>query len=188
VVVLRPVNLRWINGAADDPADFCAHADVEFRIGGDALLEPSGREFTVSAAALYLLRTLSAPHTRATPLGDHLFPCCGFSLYDVPGQPDVVICECPSGEDFEVLHQASGTGVVVRAADGREWQVAWPEWRSAVFAFADRVSEFYAACSPKRVAAEDAAGFAKFAAEWVRRRGEQLGGAKSAALSTDGAN
>ena len=33
MVVLRPLNLRWIKDAADDPADFCAHGDVEFRIG-----------------------------------------------------------------------------------------------------------------------------------------------------------
>jgi hypothetical protein len=168
------VNLRWINGAADDPADFCAHGDIDFRIGCDTLLNPGGRELTVSAAALYLLRTLFVPHTRAAPVGDHLFPCCGFDLYDVAGEPDVVICGCPAGEDFEVLHQVSGAGVVVRASDGREWSVGWPEWRAAVYGFADRVSGFYASCSPKQVAAEDAAGFAKFVAEWERRRGEQF--------------
>jgi hypothetical protein len=60
--------------------------------------------------------------------------------------------------------------------DGREWPVGWQEWRAAVFGFADRVSDFYAACSPKHVAAEDAAGFAKFVAEWERRRGKLFGG------------
>jgi hypothetical protein len=127
MVVLRPVSLRWINGAADDPADLCAHGDVEFRINGDKLIEPTDRDLTVSAAALYLLRTLSVPHSRETPVGDHLFPCCGFSMYDVEGEPDVVICGCPSGEDFEVLHQAGGRGVVVRSGDGQEWAVGWPE-------------------------------------------------------------
>ena len=172
-VVLEPVNLRWINGTADDPADFCAHGDVSFRIDGDALLEPAGRDLTVSAATLYLLRTLSVPHTRDAPVGDHLFPCCGFGLYDVPDEPDVVVSGCPSGEDFEVRHQPDGSGVVVRAADGREWTVGWAEWRAAVFGFADRVSDFYAACSPKQPAAEDAAGYAKFMAEWARRRGRR---------------
>ena len=69
----------------------------------------------------------------------------------------MVVCGCPSGEDFEVLHQLDGSGVVVRAADGREWSVGRPEWRAAVFGFADRVSDFYAACSPKQPAAEDVA-------------------------------
>ena len=175
MVVLRPVNLRWIEDAADDPADFCAHGDVEFRIGDDTLLEPAGRELTVSAAALYLLRTLSVIHSRESPVGDHVFPCCGHSLYDAEGEPDVVVCGCAYGEDFEVLHQVSGAGVVVRASDGREWPIGWAEWRSAVFGFADSVSDFYAACSVKQVAPDDAAGFAKFVAEWERRRGQRTG-------------
>lgn len=108
LVVLEPVNLRWINGAADDPADICAHGDVSFRISGDVLVEPADRELTVSAAALYLLRTLSVAHSRAAPVGDHLFPCCGFCLYDLPGELDVVVCGCPSGEDFEVSTSPTG--------------------------------------------------------------------------------
>jgi hypothetical protein len=178
VVILRPVNLRWIQGAADDAKDLCAHGDVEFCIGDDVLLDPTtGRDLPVSAAALYLLRTLSVPHTHDKPVGDRLFPCCGFAMYDVGQHEDVVICGCPNGEDFEVFHQVSGAGVVVRAADGREWRVGWLEWRAAVFGFADKVSEFYGACCPKEpYAEEDAKGFRKFAAEWGRRRGRELAG------------
>jgi hypothetical protein len=81
MLVLQPLNLRWISHAADDPADCCAHGDVVFRIGDDILLdETNGRDLTVSAAALYLLRTLSVPHSRAAPVGDQLFPCCGFTF------------------------------------------------------------------------------------------------------------
>lgn len=87
MVILRPVNLRWIQGAADDSRDLCAHGDIEFQIGNDVLLTPgTGMNRTVSAAALYLLRTLSVPHTKDAPVGDHLFPCCGFSMYDVIDQ------------------------------------------------------------------------------------------------------
>jgi hypothetical protein len=181
VVTLRPLNLRWIQGA-DDPKDLCAHGDVEFRIGEDVVLGlDTGKDLTVSAAALYLLRTLSAPHTQEVPVGDHLFPCCGFTMYEEPDNPDVVVCGCPNGEDFEVLHQLDGSGVVVRAGSGREWAVGWAVWRAAVFDFADRVSAFYAASSPKEPAPEDGAGFRRFAAEWERRRGERLGGAPSTA-------
>jgi hypothetical protein len=171
VITLRPVNLRWIQGAADDPADLCAHGEVEFRIGDDVLLDPAAtKELTVSAAALYLLRTLATPHTREAPVGDQLFPCCGFAMYEVVGQQDVVVCGCPHGEDFEVLHRPDGAGVVVRAPDGREWTIAWPDWRAAVFAFADAVTTFYASCSPKQPAPDDEAGFRCFLAEWARRR------------------
>lgn len=174
MVILRPINMRWIQGATDDPKDLCAHGDVEFRIGDDVLLD-TGRDLTVSAAALYLLRTLAVPHSKAAPVGDHLFPCCGFAMWDLPGQDDVAICGCPNGEDFEVLHQVGGNGVVIRAADSREWEVTWSDWRSAVFAFADSVSNFYAASSPKQPSDDDAAGFTNFKAEWERRRGAALG-------------
>ena len=176
MVTLQPVHLRWIGGAADDPTDLCAHGDVEFRIGEEILLgDGTGHDVTVSAAALYLLRTLLVPHTKTAPVGDHLFPCCGFAMLDLPGQEDVAICECPNGEDFEVLHEVGGREVIVRAGDGREWGIGWPEWREAVFNFADRVAAFYATCSPKQPTDEDAAGFKKFWAEWKRRRGMPLG-------------
>jgi hypothetical protein len=176
MAILRPVNLRWIRGSVDDPKDLCAHGDVEFRIEDDILLDPTttGKDFTVSASALYLLRTLASPHTQDAPVGEHLFPCCGFSMFDLPEQEDVFVCECPRGEDFEVLHEIGGSGILVRSEDGREWRVGWPEWRAAVYNFADRVSEFYASCSPKQPSEGDAQGFRKFAAEWERRRGKRL--------------
>ena len=74
-----------------------------------------------------------------------------------------------------VLRKVSGVGVVVRAQDDREWRIGWTEWQAAVFEFADRVSAFYAACSPKQPYDEDAPGFRKFKAEWERRRGQSLG-------------
>lgn len=176
MVILWPVNLRWVQGALDDPKDLCAHGDVEFRIDGETLLEPNDRELTMSAASLYLLRTLSVPHTMAAPIGDHLFPCCGFAMWDVPGQEDAAVCGCPNGEDFEVLHDVNGSGVVVHSTDGRQWTVGWSEWREAVFAFADKVSELYAASSPKEPSYEDSSGFEKFKMEWKRRRGQPIGG------------
>ena len=71
--------------------------------------------------------------------------------------------------------RSAGRGVVVRQPDGRQWQIDWEEWRSAVFGFADEVAEFYAASSPKQPQSpEDHQGFQKFAKEWARRRGRPL--------------
>lgn len=79
MLVMQPLNLRWISNAADDRAECCAHGDVVFRIGDDVLPDgTNGRDLTVSAAALYL-------------------------------------CGCFRGENFEVLHQPDGSGVVLRA-------------------------------------------------------------------------
>jgi hypothetical protein len=169
------VNLHWIKGSLDDPSDLCAHGHVEFRVGSDVLLDAAlGPEVTVSAAALYLLRTLTAAHSKQGPVGDHLFPCCGFAMWDV-GEPDVVISGCPNGVDFEVLPGGDNTEVLVRAEGGREWRLQQSEWQAAVFEFADCVSGFYATSSQKQPSADDEAGYRKFVAEWERRRGLPLG-------------
>ena len=175
MVILRPINLRWIDGMSDDPGDLCAHGEVEFRIGDDTLLDAAIFDgLTVSAAALYLLRTLSRPHTREAPVGHVLFPHCGHTMYDLSGEEDVYIMGCNLGVDFKVWHV---NGVVIRSYVDGEWRVDWSEWRAAVFAFAVRVSEYYAACPPRQLPSdpEDAAGFRKFLAEWERRRGVPLG-------------
>jgi hypothetical protein len=170
--------MHWITGLPDDPNDLCAHGSIEFRIGNEVLLDSiSGKDLTVSAAALYLLRTLAVPRTRDVPVGDRLFPHCGFAMLDIPGNEEFVIQGCNIGVDFEVLHSADGAGVVVGAADGRQWQIGWSEWRSTVFAFADRVLDFFADSSPKRSSDEHAiAGFKKFKTEWKHRRGIEFGG------------
>jgi hypothetical protein len=174
-VTLRPVNLCWLKGAPDEPADLCAHGQVEFRVGGDILMDPAkSLEVTVSAAALYLLRTLSRSHTKAKQVGDNLFPCCGFAMFDTPGELDVLIVGCPEGADFEVLHVDGGAGIRIQADDGRAWQLTQAEWHAAVFKFADLVAELYARSTPKRPSADDTAGFKAFTSEWERRRGKPL--------------
>jgi hypothetical protein len=168
--------LHWIRGEGDDAGDLCAHGDVEFRVGEEILLdETGGRDITVSAAALYLLRTLSAPHTKQKPVAEHLFPHCGFEMWDITGQEDVFIRGCAVGVDFEVLHE--GEDVVVRSEQAREYKIGRQAWHDAVFAFADQVSNFYAASSPRQLPSDDeeGRGFRKFITEWERRRGKSFG-------------
>ena len=171
MISLRPTNLHWINGPADDPADLCAHSPVEFRIDADALLQPSDGDWTVSAAAVYLLRILSQPHTKRTPVAQHLFPHCGHGIFAVEGQDDVLITGCNSGIDFEVVHVEKD--VVVTAADGRVHRIAATDWKKAVCEFSDAVRAFYAASSPKEPTDEfDQQSFHKFLSEWSRRRAQ----------------
>jgi hypothetical protein len=175
MVILQPKRLHWIQDIGDDSFDLCAHGEVEFRIDDDIVLFTHGENLTVSAAALYLLRTLTAAHTKSSRVSEHLFPCCGFTMVAIPEEADVLIFGCVNGEDVEVDHQENGDGVIIRMNDGREWKVTWTDWRTAVFAFADRVSEFYESSSPKEYPDDDAAGYLKFLDEWQRRRGKSLG-------------
>jgi len=169
MIILRPTHLHWIKDAADDPRDLCAHSPVEFNINGRVLVGPNDGDWTVSAAALYLLRTLTRDHTREQPVGDHLFPCCGFSLYDIKGQEDVVICGCPNGLDFSIRH--AGAEVHIDSESVPMITVSSADWRSAVHAFSDEVQAFYLQCAPKKPQEdEDVKGFRVFMKEWERRR------------------
>jgi hypothetical protein len=169
VIILQPTDLHWINGSIDDAADLCAHSPVEFRIDDATLIKPSDGTWTVSAAAVYLLRTLSQDHTKQQPVAEHLFPCCGNGMFDVEGQDDVMIIGCNTGIDFEVVR--AGDEIFLVTPDGARYVLAVSDWSGAVCDFADRVQGFYAASSPKKPEDDaDRAGFIKLITEWVRRR------------------
>lgn len=77
-VVLPGSELGWLH-----EADLCAHCKAQPSVGGQLLVGPADGEFTVSAAGLFLLRTLEADHVSGDALTDEnqLFPCCGFLIY-----------------------------------------------------------------------------------------------------------
>jgi hypothetical protein len=188
VITLRPTRLHWLNDAPDDVADLCAHSPVDFRVGEAAFVRAADGDWTVSAAGLYLLRTLTRDHTRATPVGDHLFPCCGFTMMDLRppaasattdggGGADadaVVVFGCPNGIDVAVEHVGGGGedgSVRLTDAAGRAVTVSKADWRQAVTGFADAVEAFYRAASAKvPPAGDDENGYRAFWEEWHRRR------------------
>ena len=167
-LILRPIELHWITGNADPvPFDLCAHGRVAFSVGSVDLVDASAQPVTVSAAALFLMRTLEQPRTLGSD--EWLFPCCGHAIYDMDG-PDVCILGCNDGIDFAIATNLGRT--TIRTATGAVHEVSEAAWRAAVFGFADEVAAFYEASSPK-VPSDDVErrGFAKFLHEWERRRG-----------------
>ena len=75
VFKIKADKFEWIGGAADDPQDRCLHGHVTVQFG-DTVLEDLG---TVSATALYLLKTLSEDKIMA-PYDIQMIPCCGHFL------------------------------------------------------------------------------------------------------------
>ncbi len=169
MITLLPTRLHWIKDeGCDDQFDLCAHSPVRFEINGETLVRPDDGDCTVSASVIYLLRTLERDHTTASPVGEHLFPCCGHAMYDT-GDEDVTICGCPNGSDVEVVH-VDGS-VQITHTDGRKFLVPEFEWRSAVYGFADQVDGFYKASSEKKPADDsDSNGYNRMKLEWGRRR------------------
>ncbi len=155
---------HWISGAPDDPEDLCLHGHAEAEIGGE-LLE---YDCTVSAAALYLLKSLTEDHIMGS--GEQMLPCCGFFLVADEAGENVEIIGCDHGEDWTVLHD--GDNVRLITPSGCETVVPIGEYRGEVFRFADKVADFYRSCSPKREPGDefDRRGWAAFRREWHRRR------------------
>src|SRR5262245_60215840 len=108
MIVLRPLAMQWLH---DSPTDQCAHGEVEFTIDSVAFIAAeSSPNVTVSAAGLFLLRTLSHDHRpgRSVTDGSQLFPCCGFSAFETSGPFEVIVFGCAVGVDLDVIH-APGT-------------------------------------------------------------------------------
>lgn len=166
---LELLNIGWMAGMSE-AEDFCAHGKVLVRIGSSILSDANTDEWTVSAGALYLLRTLTQNHTPKAPVGDQLLPCCGHAMWPDEISNDVFICGCPNGIDWSVQHETDA--VRLTAADGATVLLSKQQYQAKVLAFVDAVEEFYQCSKAKNIPAdaEDAEGYALFWREWRRRR------------------
>lgn len=158
----------WITREQDDPQDLCLHGHVTVQIG-ETILEDTG---TVSATALYLLKTLTEDK-----IMDHMdiqmIPCCGHSVYANDALTDVVIVGCDIGTDWSTVYE--GDAVKIILPSGQEEVVSMKEYEKEVYQFADKVESFYLSCTPKSLPKNeiDRNGYIAFWNEWHRRRGKQ---------------
>ena len=166
-ISIVPQNLHWLPKVPAE-RDLCAHGGVVVTCDGEVLIDDRDKQWALSAAALYLLRTLTSDHTQENALGEQLFPCCGHAMYAEPESQNILIVGCPNGRDWAVLHREES--VVLMLEGGRQLKVSRSDWRDAVLAFSDAVEGFYAGSADKQPADEEAAGFTAFRAEWKRRR------------------
>jgi hypothetical protein len=176
MIELAPTRLHWVkDDGNDDPSDLCAHSPVSLVIDGVPVITPEAGDFTVSAAAIYLLRTLERDHTSDTPVGDQLFPCCGHAMYDT-GSDDVLIVGCPKGLNLFIKHEAGE--ICLTTVDGTIFRLPMKVWQTAVLDFSSRVKGFYDQSLAKLPGPEDAAGYQKMRLEWERRVQSSLGRVK----------
>ncbi|GAA1142476.1 hypothetical protein GCM10009651_28300 [Microbacterium natoriense] len=174
-VTLQATGLRWLAGDADAGEDQCAHGLVRLDVGDLVLVGPEDEEVTVSAAGLFLLRTLDADHLPGDLLtgGNQLFPCCGHLVID-DGSGGCFISGCPMGVDMSVVTE--GESVTLR----RDTTIATTtraQWREAVLGFARQIDAFYSRSVPRALPDDesDAAGWRRFWKEW-RSRVDAAGG------------
>lgn len=158
-------NLEWINGEKDDPNDLCLHGDAVAKIG-EEIFEYSA---TVSATALYLLKTLTQDHIINEE--NQMLPCCGHFMIPNDDLTNVDIYGCPNGIDWTVLHD--GDNIKLITESGRETVISLDEYQKEVFRFADEIEDFYKECSSKNLSNEyERDCYYAFWNEWHKRRKE----------------
>ena len=154
----------WLNGTPDNPADLCLHGQAEAVIGGHKL----EYDATVSATALYLLKSLTEDHIMGKD--NQMLPCCGFCFLPDCEFQNVRILGCGNGVDWTVRHRRGA--VILELADGTTETVPMDAYRKKVFRFADKVEGFYRSCAPKLLPEDpwERNGYLAFWREWRRRR------------------
>ena len=176
MLTLSTSDLCWINESPDDPKDQCAHGKVLMSVGDTVFADPAEGQWTVSAAALYLLRTIEDDHTPEDPVAESnfLFPCCGFIAWEIEGRYGVLCQGCNIGIDVWVRHV--GSRVLLARGDAVS-EIEASDWSTAVRSFAREVEAFYSRCSLKREPDDelDRLGWRAFWSEWRSRMGRETG-------------
>jgi hypothetical protein len=177
MITLTLVDPCWISDLEDDPGDQCAHGRVLFRVGETVFVKPEDGEWTVSGAALYLLRTLTvdnvAEHRVATE--NFLFPCCALQPgVGEEGSFAVEFVGCNTGMEVDIVH--GGGRVRFCTPDGDAAEATEEEWTSAVLSFCRQVTHFYEGCSPKvDFGGREGEGWTLFWREWRERESIAMG-------------
>lgn len=162
--LIDATSLCWIDGSVDNADDLCLHGHATAYIGNERL------EFdaTVSATALYLLKTLTEEHIIHED--NQMLPCCGHFYIPDENLENVAIIGCDSGIDWTVKH--SGKNVILILDSGAETTVPLEEYKREVYQFADKIENYYKLCSPKNMPSDEFTrnGYIAFWNEWHRRR------------------
>lgn len=127
-----------------------------------------GYDCTVSATALYLLKTLTENHIIHED--NQILPCCGHFYVPDKELQNVYISGCDNGIDWTVKH--NGSDVILVLENGTEVSVPLEEYQQEVYRFADKIENYYKSCSPKIIPEDKFKrdGYIAFWNEWHRRR------------------
>jgi hypothetical protein len=171
MIELKALNLHWLGeNDTEWQRDLCAHSSVFLKIKDKIVSDENLGDWTVSAAAYYLLKTLTENHNEKED--PQLFPCCGFNMYAVGDNNDeLLILNCPSGINWSITHKPNY--LIHQFENSEIIETDFAEWRNAVCNFSDEVMSFYETSAPKIVDDDaDKKGFELFIKEWKRLRAE----------------
>ncbi len=162
--------MHWLFDENSD-ADLCAHGNLTVRIGDELIAGiKEDEDWTISATALFLLRTLERNHSKENPVGEHLIPCCGHLFIFTEETEEVYIGGCPNGIDWEVIHQNGS--IKLRTESGKETLLDFDFYKSEILEFVDKVENFYIQSGEKIIPDNEFErnGYLEFWNEWKIRR------------------
>ena len=171
-IVLRSSDLHWIDRADDNPSDQCVHGELELSVNGTTFVAPTGGDWNLTAAGLFLLRTATDNNTTSESVcpDNFLIPCCGFNPWIVDGfRYPLLIQGCNRGVNILVEHLADG--IRLASDDGVCVQLSKAEWCSAVLGFTSQIESWYARNPPRAEPGDkhDAEGWEELWREWKSR-------------------
>lgn len=168
---IKILDLHWIKGV-DDPTDLCAHGHVFVKIGSEIVSDKDSLDVTVSATALYLMRTIKENYNK-DDYASQLLPCCGHFIIADDDKDVVKICGCPSGIDWTITH-TDDNRIKHISDNGQEVTIDKDKYRRLVLDFADQVENFYKTSLPKTIPTDDfdKKGYLTFWKEWRLLRDE----------------
>lgn len=160
--------LGWMDTLENTCEDLCLHGHAVAHIGERRL----AYEATVSATALYLLKSLTEDHIIYED--NQMLPCCGFCLIADATLENVEISGCPNGIDWSVIHMGDMVRLILE--DGSETIVPIQEYKNEVFQFADKIEAFYKSSPPRILPTNEFErnGYLAFWNEWQRRRADGI--------------
>ncbi len=169
------LSIHWLDNF-DDPDDRCAHGKILVIIDNEVVADNSDEPndwWTLSAAALHLLRTLASNHTESTPVAPCLIPGEGHHIDHQEDSPIVhieTVYPIVKGVNWWVTH--SDKEVHLETVSGNSITVPFEVYKQQVLSFVDKVEAFYKRSKPKNLPniKYDRDAYIKFWAEWKKMR------------------
>lgn len=159
---LKAYNLTFLGKTEKErELDFCIHGKVSFIIDGVELSDDT--DWCVSASAFRFLHSLFENHFMGAE--EFMIPHCGHFMVPSSDRKTVVIMGCNLGIDFNIIHE--GDLIKVQTENNEEYSVSFNDYRNAVLAYADQITDFYKSNPPRKINdAFDKDVFGLFVADW----------------------
>ena len=168
---IKILKFHWIEeDNPDNKEDLCLHGKIFIRIGNEILSDFESGSWTLSAASLFLLRTLKMDY-KPDDFENLLIPCCGHFIIAEENK-SVEVLGCPNGVEWTIKH--IGGGLVRHISNnGSETTITEEEYRKIVLDFADKVEQFYID-NPRTLPDDefDLQGYNGFWRDWKELRNE----------------